>query len=129
MDIIVTEDNVAQVVQALYENVKSNQHRMDETEPILKAMAPQVQKLFTLIHENGFAQAVKDNASEMKKFREEFLGFLLVREETCPTAKRAKEEFVKSRDIKTWKVALIRLGIAALALIPSIILIIERSGG
>ncbi len=129
MDIVVTEKNVHQVVQAMYENVKSNQHRLDEMEPVITKMANRVERLAILLLDNGYAKAVESNAENLEGFREEFQGFLLVREETCPTAKRAKDESIKSREIKTWKVALIRLGVAILALIPTVLLIIERTGG
>ena len=129
MELVVRDDNVNQIVQALFENVKSNQHRINAYEPVLGNIAPQVQKLTDLMVENGFAQAVKDNATDLKAFREEFQQFLLVREDTCPTAKRTREKF-EQRDRQVNKqVALSRLGIAALALIPTIILIIEKSGG
>ena len=128
MDIVVHDENVNQIVQALFENVKSNQHRITAYETILGNMAPQVQKLTDLMVENGFAQAVKDNARDLKAFREEFQQFLLVREDTCPTAKRTREK-LNERDKQLKKqVALSRLGIAALALIPTVLLIIERIG-
>ena len=36
---VVTPDNVHQIVQAMYENVKSNQHRLDTMEPVLRTMS------------------------------------------------------------------------------------------
>lgn len=128
-DPIVSEANVLQIVQAMYENVKSNQHRLDTTEPMLRTMSEQVNRLNTLLVENGYAKAVEDNAADLKAFRKDFQQFLLVREETCPTAKRSRDKLHERDKQINRQVALSRLGIAALALIPTIILVIDRIGG
>ncbi len=59
-------EEVLQVVQVMYENVKSNQHRLDTTEPMLRTMSKQVNRLNTLLVENGYAKAVEDSAQEIK---------------------------------------------------------------
>jgi CHASE3 domain sensor protein len=124
--VVVNDKNVHQVVQAMVENVKSNQHRLDEVEPMLRKMATQVDNLEGLMVRNGFAAAVKDNARELKQFREEFHDFRLYRAESCPTAKKLEEENRKKAEERKWAVTLTRLGIAALALIPTLILIVDR---
>jgi hypothetical protein len=129
MDMVVTEENLPQIVQALFENVKSNQHRLDEVEPVLHGIASDMGELTTLMVKNGYAQAVKDNARELKAFREEFQRFLFAREDTCPTAKRTRERMEERDRQMNKQVAITRLGIAALALIPTLLLIIDRIGG
>lgn len=127
--VVVTPDNVAQVVQALFENVKSNQHRLDEIEPVLKQIASDTGELTTLLVRNGFSQAVKDNAKEIKAFRGEFQAFLFKRGESCPTAKKLNEEKQKRSERRDWGATLTRIGIALLALIPTALLVIDRIGG
>jgi hypothetical protein len=124
--VVVNDKNVHQVVQAMVENVKSNQHRLDEVEPMLRKMATQVDNLEGLMVRNGFAAAVKDNAQELQHFRMEFHEFRLNRSESCPTAKRIKDDELRDRERRKWAATLSRLGIAALALIPTFILIIDR---
>jgi hypothetical protein len=83
--------NYKQVTQAMYENVKSNQHRLDTMEPMLKTMSHQVDRLNTLLVDNGYAKAVERSAHDIKQMRSEFNSYLITREESCPTLKRITE--------------------------------------
>ena len=112
MDIVIDDVNYKQVTQAMYENVKSNQHRLDEIEPVINKMAKQVDRLDHMMVGNGFAKAVKENTVELKEFRKEFQDFKLNRATTCPVAKDLrgrKQVLIEKRD---W---VLRVGLAILS--------------
>ncbi len=125
-DPIVNEKNVLQVVQAMYENVKSNQHRLDTTEPILRKMSEQVNRLNTLLVDNGYAKAVEDSAQEIKQLRSEFTSYSLSREDSCPTMKRIQEQRLLDREKKHWSVAVIKVIAAGIGAISTLIIIFEK---
>ncbi len=125
-DPIVNEKNVLQVVQAMYENVKSNQHRLDTTEPILRKMSEQVNRLNTLLVDNGYAKAVEDSAQEIKKLRSEFTVYSLTREDSCPTMKRIQEQRLLDREKKHWSVAVIKVIAAGIGAVSTLIIIFEK---
>jgi uncharacterized protein YacL (UPF0231 family) len=112
MDIVIDDVNYKQVTQAMYENVKSNEHRLDEIEPVINKMAKQVDRLDHMMVGNGFAKAVKENTVELKEFRKEFQDFKLNRATTCPVAKNLrgqKQVLIEKRD---WG---LRVGLAILS--------------
>jgi len=112
MDIVIDDVNYKQVTQAMHENVKSNQHRLDEIEPVINKMAKQVDRLDHMMVGNGFAKAVKENTVELKEFRKEFQDFKLNRATTCPVAKDLrgrKQVLIEKRD---W---VLRVGLAILS--------------
>ncbi len=126
MDIVVTQENAPQIIQALYENVKSNQHRIDTMEPTLHKMAGQVDRLDQMLVGNGFAKAVKDNAVDLKKFRLEFQQFKLNREESCPINKRSTDIQSGIQQKKSWRVTVLRLVFGAIGTVSTGIIIIEK---
>jgi uncharacterized protein YacL (UPF0231 family) len=126
MDIVIDDMNFKQVTQAMYENVKSNQHRLDEIEPVINKMAKQVDRLDQMIVGNGFARAVKDNTKELKAFRSEFQDFKLNREATCPVVKhseRIQENHERKRD---WKVKIFQVSLAGIGGVSAVTLIVQR---
>lgn len=126
MDIVIDDVNFKQVTQAMYENVKSNQHRLDEIEPVINKMAKQVDRLDQMIVGNGFARAVKDNTKELKAFRAEFQDFKLNREETCPVAKRSVAEKTSEITKRNWKVAATKLVFSFIGTVSTTIIIFEK---
>jgi len=126
MDMVVTEENLPQIVQALFENVRSNQHRLDTTEPMLRTMSEQVNRLNTLLVENGYAKAVEDSAREIKQLRSEFTAYNLSREESCPTLKRIHEQRLLDREKKHWSVAVIKVIAAGIGAVSTLIIIFEK---
>lgn len=126
MEIVIDELNYKQVAQAMYENVKSNQHRLDEIEPVINKMAMQVDRLDQMMVGNGFARAVKDNTKELKAFRAEFQDFKLNREATCPVVKhseRMQENHERKRD---WKVKIFQVSLAGIGGVSAVTLIVQR---
>lgn len=125
-DPIVSEANVLQIVQAMYENVKSNQHRLDTTEPMLRTMSEQVNRLNTLLVENGYAKAVEDSAREIKQLRSEFTAYNLSREESCPTLKRIHEQQLLDREKKHWSATVIKVIAAGIGAVSTLVIIFEK---
>lgn len=126
MDIVVTSENAPQIIQAMYENVKSNQHRIDIMEPTFNKMAKQVDRLDQMMVRNGFAKAVETNAAELKEFRGEFLDFKLHREDSCPVSKRSKERDQKDSQAKNWRAVVVRLIFGSIGTISTVIVIAEK---
>ncbi len=126
MDIVVTTDNAPQIIQAMHENVKSNQHRIDTMEPTLHKMAGQIDRLDHMLVGNGFAKAVKDNADDLKAFRLEFGQFKLNREESCPVTKRVTDIQSGIQETKSWKATVLRLVFGAIGTVSTSIIIIEK---
>ena len=110
----------------MYENVKSNQHRLDTTEPMLRTMSKQVNRLNTLLVDNGYAKAVEDSAKEIKQLRNEFTAYSLSREESCPTLKRINEQKLWDREKKHWSVAVIKVIAAGIGAVSTLIIIFEK---
>ena len=125
-DPIVSEANVLQIVQAMYENVKSNQHRLDTTEPMLRTMSEQVNRLNTLLVENGYAKAVEDSAQEIKQLRSEFTAYNLSREESCPTLKRIHEQQLLDREKKHWSATVVKVIAAGIGAVSTLVIIFEK---
>ena len=113
MDFTVTENNMGQVVTAMYENVKSNQHRLDTIEPIITTMSIQVERMDTLLVGNGFIKAVESNAAAARAINKQMQGFQLHREETCPMTKRENELNKVLTKKKNWR---LKIGLALLSL-------------
>lgn len=126
MDVVIDDMNFKQVTQAMYENVKSNQHRLDEIEPVINKMAKQVDRLDQMIVGNGFARAVKDNTKELKAFRSEFQDFKLNREETCPVVHH-NERLRQTRDrTRDWKAKVLQVSMAVVGGVSALTLIAQR---
>ncbi len=125
-DLVVTEENVHQVVQAMYENIKSNQHRIDAMEPVLTTMSRQVERLNTLLVDNGYAKAVKDSAGELKQLRSDFNEYLISREATCPTLKRLAEQRVADLNRKHWGATVFKVVAAGIGAVSTLIIIFEK---
>jgi multidrug resistance efflux pump len=126
MNVVIDDLNYKQVAQAMYENVKSNQKRIDIMEPTLKKMAAQIEQLNALLVRNGFAKAVETNTKELKDFRAEFQDFKTNREESCPVAKRNKEELEKERSKRNWKATATRLVFGGIGTVSTLIIIFEK---
>ena len=124
-DTIVSPDNVHQVVQAMYENIKSNQHRIDAMEPMLQTMSSRVDRLNTLLVENGYAKAVKDSALELRHLRSEFNQYLIDRETSCPVVKRLDREKDDSKYRKDWSATVLRVIFAGIGGLSTLIIIIQ----
>ena len=127
MDIVVTEKNTPQIVQAMCENVKSNQHRLDEIEPVLTKIAIQIDRMDGLLVRNGFAKAVESNAKDLKEFKGSFQGFLLNREDSCPVTKRTAEESTQIDRQRSWHFTLIRVIGTVIGTVSTAIIIIEKA--
>jgi hypothetical protein len=125
-DPIVNEKNVLQVVQAMYENVKSNQHRLDITEPMLRTMSEQVNRLNTLLVENGYAKAVEESAHDIKQLRSEFTAYNLSRADSCPTMRRINEQRLLDRERKHWSVTVIKVIAAGIGAVSTLVIIFEK---
>jgi hypothetical protein len=126
MDIVIDDVNYKQVTQAMYENVKSNQHRLDTMEPMLKTMSHQVDRLNTLLVDNGYAKAVETSAHDIKQMRSEFNSYLLTREESCPTLKRITEQKFLDNEKKHWSATVIKVTVAGIGSISTMIIIFEK---
>lgn len=125
-NIVVTEENVHQVVQALYENCKSNQHRLDHLEPILENMATRVERLDTLLVGNGYAKAVEDSSREIKEVVEKFDYFVANRKTTCPTAAQMERDNKHWRNTRTWTATVLRVVFASIGALSTLIIIIDK---
>lgn len=122
---VVTSENVHQLVQAMYENVKSNQHRIDEMRPVLNTMSVQVGRLNSLLVENGYAKAAKDSARELKELRTDFNEYVLHREESCPVARRLAQQKLDEQSRKNWGATVLKLVFAGIGGISTLIIIIQ----
>lgn len=123
---IVTKENANQVVQALYENCKSNQHRLDHLEPILENMATRVERLDTLLVGNGYAKAVEDSSRDIKEVREKFDYFVANRKTTCPTAAQMERDDEHRRNTRTWTATVLRVVFASIGALSTLIIIIDK---
>jgi hypothetical protein len=126
MEVVITNENIRQVAQAMYENVKSNQHRLDEIEPVIHKMAKQIDRLDQMIVGNGFGKAVKDNARELKAFRSEFQDFKFNREDTCPVARRTRNQHTKEIQTRDWRATVIKLVFGSIGTVSTMIIIVEK---
>lgn len=126
MEIVITEDNIMQVTQAMYENVKSNQRRLDTMEPMLKTMSHQVDRLNTLLVDNGYAKAVETTAHDIKQMRGEFNTYLLTREQSCPTLKKITEQKYLEKEKKHWSATVIKVAAAGIGAVSTLIIIFEK---
>ncbi len=126
---VVTQEHLAQIVQGIYENVKSNQHRLDEVEPMLNEISRSVNELNTLLVKNGYAQAVKDGAQELKSLRSEFQAFQLSRADSCPTLKSLLKQQEREKEQRSSNLMLARIGISLLAAVPALLFIFDRIYG
>lgn len=122
---VVTPENVHQIVQALYENVKSNQHRLDCVEPMMKDMSSKVDKLNTLLVENGYASAVKEAAQEVKVLRTQFNDYKHQREESCPVSRRMERDLELERNRKNWTATILKVIFAGIGGLSTVIIIIQ----
>jgi hypothetical protein len=127
--VVVTQEHLAQIVQGIYENVKSNQHRLDEVEPMLSDISRSVNELNTLLVKNGYAQAVKDGAKEIKALRTEFQAFQLSRADSCPTMRSLVQQQQREQEKRSSSLMLARIGISLLAAIPALLFILDRIYG
>lgn len=123
--VVVTNDNVKQIVQALFENCKSNQHRLDEIEPMLKQMADQTNKLTTLLVDNGYAMAVKNSSKEVTKLRTDFNQYVMDRDASCPVAKRLHKEKQDSDSRKNWTATTLRVVFAAIGGLATVTVLVQ----
>jgi ribosomal protein S8 len=126
MDIVIDDVNYKQVTQAMYENVKSNQHRLDTMEPMLKTMSHQVDRLNTLLVDNGYAKAVETSAHDIKQMRGEFNTYLLTREQSCPTLKKINEQKYLEKEKKHWSATVIKVVAAGIGAVSTLIIIFEK---
>jgi hypothetical protein len=126
MDIVIDDVNYKQVTQAMYENVKSNQHRLDTMEPMLKTMSHQVDRLNTLLVDNGYAKAVETSAHDIKQMRSEFNSYLLTREESCPTMRRISKQRILEKEKRHWSATIIKVTAAGIGSVSTLIIIFEK---
>lgn len=113
MKYIIDEHNVLQVVSAMYENVKSNQHRLDNIEPILTTMSKQVSRMDTMLIGNGFIKAVEKNAEMSERIAEGFRNFKDTRGETCPINKMNARDMKRAIEGRDWKMRVLLAFISA----------------
>jgi len=114
MDFSITNENINQVLAGVHENVKSNQHRIDELEPVIKIMSIQVERMDTMLIGNGFIKAVQSNAAAARGINKQLQEFQLHRKETCPMTKREDELNKVSSAKRDWRLKCI-LAILAIA--------------
>lgn len=118
MQFEITNENVPQLIAAMHQNVKSNQHRLDLIEPVLNQMSGQVTKMNTMLIDNGFLKAVENNARDTAEIRKALTVFNSTREETCPFTKRTEAERKRMTDNRDWglRVALAVVSVAGFGL-------------
>ena len=119
-DFDVTDNNIHQVVRALYAIADNNYERINKMEPVLNTMARKVDRLNTMLVENGYAKAVHDSTAEIKELRAYFHEYVKTREQTCPVAKRDRlfeDKLICKRNRTATLVKLVFAGIGAVSTI------------
>jgi hypothetical protein len=125
MGVVVTNENVNQIVQTIYENAHNNTKRLNDLDPIINKMSVQVNRLDTLLVDNGYAQSVKDAAKEIKKLRQEFNHYVMDRENSCPVSKRLERDKNDANSRKNWTGMVLRIIFAGIGAVSTIIILAQ----